>query len=81
MKVFWMRLHEAIASPSLLGLVVSVDVNTVITYYKGGGGGGESMVWPSGKAFVRIFFGSTFSAKVVVCGHCLVTLSLTVMKH
>ena len=26
-------------------------------------------------------FGSPFSSKVVVCGHCLVTLSLTIMKH
>ena len=47
-------------------------------------------VWPSGKALVRldrrrtsvrICFGSPFSSKVVVCGHCLVTLSLTIMKH
>ena len=30
---------------------------------------------------VRISFGSPFSSKVVVCRHCLVTLSLTVMKH
>ena len=28
--------------------------------------------------FVRIRFGSPFSSKVVVCGHCLVTLSLTI---
>ena len=43
-------------------------------------------VWPSGKAFrlvnrgtsVRIHFGSPFSSKVVVCGHCLVPLSLTI---
>ena len=46
-------------------------------------------VWPSGKAVrlvsrwpsVRIRFGSPFSSNVVVCGHCLVTLSLTVRKH
>ena len=30
---------------------------------------------------VRIRFGSPFSSKVVVCGHCLVTLYLTIMKH
>ena len=30
---------------------------------------------------VRFRFGSPFSSKVVVCGHCLVTLSLTIMKH
>ena len=30
---------------------------------------------------VRIRFGSPFSSKVVVCGHGLVTLSLTVMKR
>ena len=30
---------------------------------------------------VRIRFGSPFSSKVVVCRHCLVTLSLTIMKH
>ena len=30
---------------------------------------------------VRIRFSSPFSSKVVVCGHCLVTLSLTIMKH
>ena len=30
---------------------------------------------------VRIRFGSPFSSKVVVCGHCLVTLSITVTKH
>ena len=30
---------------------------------------------------VRIRFGCPFSSKVVVCGHCLVTLSLTIMKH
>ena len=44
-------------------------------------------VWPSGKALLRLVsgrtsvryrFGSPFSSKVVVCGHCLVTLSLTV---
>ena len=40
--------------------------------------------WPSGKALVRrgtpvrIRFGSPFSLKAVVCGHCLVTLSLTI---
>ena len=40
-------------------------------------------VWPSGKVplvsrgtSVRIRFGSPFSSKVVVSGHCLVTLSL-----
>ena len=46
-------------------------------------------VWPSGKAVrlvngrtsVRYLFGSPFSSKVVVCGHGLVTLSLTIMKH
>ena len=47
-------------------------------------------LWPSGKALgwywsggtlVRIRFGSPFSSKVVVCGHCLVTLSSTIMKH
>ena len=45
--------------------------------------------WPSGKTLgwyakgtsVRICFGSPFSSKVVVCGHCLMTLSLTIMKH
>ena len=37
-------------------------------------------VWPSGKASVRIRFGSPFSSKVVVCGHCLVTLSLTIYE-
>ena len=50
---------------------------------------GSEPVWPSGKALglvsggtsVRIRFGSPFSSKVVVCGHCLVTLSSTVMKH
>ena len=31
--------------------------------------------------FVQIRFGSPFTSKVVVCGHCLVTLSLTNMKH
>ena len=35
----------------------------------------------SGGTLVRIGFGFPFSSKVVVCGHCLVTLSLTVMKH
>ena len=30
---------------------------------------------------VQIRFGSPFSSKVVVCGHCIVTLSLTIMKH
>ena len=38
-------------------------------------------VWPSGKTPVRFRFGSPFSSKVAVCGHCLVTLSLTFMKH
>ena len=44
-------------------------------------------VWPSGKVrlvsrgtSVRIRFGSPFSSKVVVCVHCLVTLSLTIHK-
>ena len=35
----------------------------------------------SRRTSVRICFGSPFSSKVVVCGHCLVTLSLTIMKH
>ena len=36
-------------------------------------------VWPRGKAEgPRVCFGCPFSSKVVVCGHCLVTLSL---KH
>ena len=36
----------------------------------------------SGRTSVRYRFGSPFSSKVVVCGHCLVTnLSLTIMKH
>ena len=30
---------------------------------------------------VRIYFGSPFTSKAVVCGHCLVTLSVTIMKH
>ena len=47
-------------------------------------------VWPSGKALlwlvsiatsVRICFGSPFTSKIVVCGHCLVTLSSQFMKH
>ena len=32
----------------------------------------------SGRASVRFRFGSPLSSEVVVCGHCLVTLSLTV---
>ena len=32
-------------------------------------------------ASVRIRFGSPLSSKVVVCGHCIVTVSLTIMKH
>jgi len=41
--------------------------------------------WPGGKAFprlvsrrtsVRFHFGSPFSSKFVICGHCLVTLPL-----
>ena len=32
-------------------------------------------------ASVRIRFGSSFTSKVVVCGRCLVALSLTVIKH
>ena len=32
----------------------------------------------SRKTSVRIRFGSPFSSEVVVCGHCLVTLSITV---
>ena len=47
------------------------------------------LIWPSGKALrlvsrgtsVRIRFGSPFSSKVVVSGHCLVTLTFTIMKH
>ena len=41
----------------------------------------RELVWPSGMALgtsVPIRFGSPFSSKVVVCGHCLVTLSLTI---
>ena len=30
---------------------------------------------------VRIRFGSPFSSEAVVCGHCLLTLSLTFMKQ
>ena len=51
-------------------------------FWGGGGGGGES-VWPGGRQLsrgtsIRICFGSPFSSKSVVCGHCLVTLSLTI---
>ena len=49
---------------------------------------GSEPVWPTGEAVgwyrgasVRIRFCSPFSSKVVICGHCLVTLSLTIMKH
>ena len=44
-------------------------------------------VWPSGKALVRLVrggasvrirFGSPLSSEVVVCAHCLLTLSLTI---
>ena len=35
----------------------------------------------SRRTSVRFCFGSPFSSKIVVCGHCLVTLSLTIMKH
>ena len=47
-------------------------------------------VWPNDKALggcgkqrdpVRIRFGSYFSSKIVICGHCLVTSFLTNMKH
>ena len=46
-------------------------------------------VWPSGKALCRykqkdfgsIRFGSPFSSKIVVYGHCLVTLPTQLMKH
>ena len=47
-------------------------------------------VWPSGRVnhwlvsrgtSVRICFGSPFTSKAVVSGHCLVTLSFTIMKH
>ena len=40
-----------------------------------------SRFWPSGKAgkqSVRIRFGSPFSSTAVVCGHCLLILSLTI---
>ena len=46
-------------------------------------------VWPSGKALVRLVrggasvrirFGSPLSSEVVVCGCCVVTLSLTIYK-
>ena len=46
-------------------------------------------VWPSSKALLRLVsrgtsvqirFGSSFSSKVVVCSHCLVTLSLTIYE-
>ena len=59
----------------------------MIDNMSGGGGGGGEPVWPSGKASVRlvsrgtsvrIHFGSPFPSKSVVCGHCLVTLSLTI---
>ena len=33
------------------------------------------------RSSVQICFGSPFSSKVVACGHRLVALSLTVMKH
>ena len=35
----------------------------------------------SGGTSVQIRFGSPFSSKGVVCGHCLVALSFTIMKH
>ena len=35
----------------------------------------------SRRTSVRNCFGSPISSKAVVCGHCLVTLSLTIMKH
>ena len=43
----------------------------------------SEQVWPSGKLVsrgtsVRIRFCSPFSSEVVVCGHCLLTLSLTI---
>ena len=49
----------------------------------------SEQVWPSGKALgwyeegprFESAFGSPFSSKVVACRHCLVALSLTIMKH
>ena len=46
----------------------------------------SELVWPSVRLVsrgtsVRIRFGSSFFSKVVVCGHCLVTLSHTIIKH
>ena len=41
-------------------------------------------VWPSGskqKDLGSILFGSPFSSKIVVYGHCLVTLPTQLMKH
>ena len=46
-----------------------------------GGGRVREPVWlVSRGTSVRIRFGSPFSSKVVVCGHCRVTLSITIMK-
>jgi len=38
----------------------------------------ESIRLVSGRTSVRYRFGSPFSSKIVVCGQCLVTLSLTI---
>ena len=42
---------------------------------------GEPVRLVSRGTSVRICFGFPVTSKVVVCGHCLLTLSLTIMKH
>ena len=71
---------DVLGSPSLILRTVSVDVKRIEEEEECYNFRAQKLcepVWPSGKA-VPIRFGSPFSSKVVVCGHCLVTLSLTV---
>ena len=57
---------------AVLGSPVLMSLNISVSWFGLAVSGGTS---------VRIRFGSPFSSKVVVFGHCLVTLSLTIMKH
>ena len=81
------QLHFSPCSWSLLGSETPTHPSSLVHPGRALCCGTCDPVWPGGKALgfcwsrgtsVRIRFGSPFSSKVVVWGHCLVTLSLTI---
>ena len=71
-------LEQATPTDGLLEMLLGRPQCTETVSFKEKGKEKCEPVWPSRGISVRIRFDSLFSPKVVFCGHCLATLSLTI---